>query len=103
VDVDNHAFDAEFDEAAAGDPMEGQISNANTISGEGESPSRLEEQGPQLATTDPSASKKVNVFDYEIPSFDNEMESGQEMQERGRPGILSAAGAVQPSRTMDST
>ncbi|GIK00268.1 hypothetical protein Aspvir_004288 [Aspergillus viridinutans] len=103
VNADNQAFEAEFDEAAAGDPMEGQISNANTASGEGESPSRLEGQGHQLAASDPSASRKVNVFDYEIPSFDDEMESGQEMQERGRPGILSAAGAVQPSRTMDST
>ncbi|RHZ63892.1 uncharacterized protein CDV56_105571 [Aspergillus thermomutatus] len=103
VDADNRAFEAEFDERAAGDPMEGQISNANASFGEGESLSRLERQDHPLATSDPSASRKVNVFDYEIPSFDDETDSGQEMQERGRPGLLSAAGAVQPSRTMDST
>ncbi|KAF4233825.1 hypothetical protein CNMCM6805_009042 [Aspergillus fumigatiaffinis] len=85
VDADNQAFEAEFDEAAAGDPMEGQISNANAVSGEGESPSRVVGQDHQLATSDPSASRKVNVFDYEIPSFDDEMEPGQEMQERGYP------------------
>lgn len=100
VDVDNQAFEAEFDEAAVGDSMEGQISNANAASGELESPSHLEGQDHQLATSDPSVSRKVNVFDYEIPSFDDEMESSQEMQERGRPGLLSTAGAAQPSRTM---
>lgn len=100
MDVDNQAFEAEFDEAAVGDSMEGQISNANAASGELESPSHLEGQDHQLATSDPSVSRKVNVFDYEIPSFDDEMESSQEMQERGRPGLLSTAGAAQPSRTM---
>ncbi|KAH1287576.1 hypothetical protein KXW42_001435 [Aspergillus fumigatus] len=85
VDVDNQAFEAEFDEAAVGDSMEGQISNANAASGELESPSHLEGQDHQLATSDPSVSRKVNVFDYEIPSFDDEMESSQEMQERGYP------------------
>lgn len=83
--------------------MEGQISNANASLGEGETLSRLEGPDNEIATSDPSASRKVNVFDYEIPSFDEEMESGQEMQERGRPGLLSAAGAVQPSRNMDTT
>ncbi|KAF4154758.1 hypothetical protein CNMCM6936_009263 [Aspergillus lentulus] len=85
VDADNQAFEAEFDEAAAGDPMEGQISHADAASGEGEPPSHLEGQDHQLATSAPSASKKVNVFDYEIPSFNDEMESGREMQERGYP------------------
>jgi hypothetical protein len=103
VDADNRAFEAEFDENAAGDPMEGQISNANASLGDGESLSRLEGADHKTATSEPPASSKVNVFDYEIPCFDDEMESGQEMQERGRPGLLTAAGAVQPPGNMDTT
>lgn len=43
---------------------------------------------------------KVNVFDYQVPHFDEEMGQAQEMQEKGRPPLLSRANT---NPTMEST
>lgn len=55
-------------------------------------------QDDQQVTT--SAAANVNVFDYQVSSFSDAMESGQEMQERDGRALLgqgSTAGPVQYS------
>lgn len=47
----------------------------------------------------------VNVFDYQVPSFDEGAGRGQEMEERGGRPLLSrssTAGPVQPSQNADA-
>lgn len=42
-------------------------------------------------------SNKVNVFDYQVPHFDEDMGSAQEMQERGGRPLLSRTNTANPS------
>lgn len=62
------------------------------------------EQEP-LNQQEDRATPNVNVFDYQVPSFDEGLGRGQEMEERGGRPLLSrssTAGPVQPSQNADA-
>ncbi|RAL02071.1 uncharacterized protein BO80DRAFT_38367 [Aspergillus ibericus CBS 121593] len=92
VHTDNQAFEAECEEA-------------------GGTKIQTDRQNPALSASEPldqqqdRATQNVNVFDYQVPSFDEGLGRGQEMEERsGRPLLSrsSTAGPVQPSQSDDA-
>ncbi|PYH95322.1 ubiquitin interaction motif protein [Aspergillus ellipticus CBS 707.79] len=95
VHTDNQAFEAECQEAeGARNETEHQTPELNA--------SEPQDQQPTDTT------QNVNVFDYQVPSFDESsgQRQGQEMEERGggRPLLSrsSTAGPVQPSQNADA-
>lgn len=77
--ADNQAFQAELEAAERGSQAE---SNSNN-------PSYPEEQQGGASGDRHLSFEKVNVFDYEVSSFDEEPSSrGQEMQETGGGELL---------------
>ncbi|KAL3464014.1 hypothetical protein BJX64DRAFT_256088 [Aspergillus heterothallicus] len=100
VDADNAAFDAELlaweNNAESRQQDDGATDWARSYGSRPAypSPSIMEEDAG-----DSLAARNVNVFDYQVSSFDDDSatEPGQEMQERaGRP--LLSQGAVQPGQ-----
>ncbi|GES65805.1 ubiquitin interaction motif protein [Aspergillus terreus] len=93
VAADNRAFEAEFQESQTTEqPSGAHVENLMDI----DETITADQQG---ASAGPSPSK-VNVFDYQVPHFDEEMDQAQEMQEKGRPPLLSRANT---NPTMEST
>ncbi|OOF92777.1 hypothetical protein ASPCADRAFT_210041 [Aspergillus carbonarius ITEM 5010] len=91
VHIDNQAFEAECDEAGSTKDQTDRQNAALNVS------EPLDQQGGH---TTPD----VNVFDYQVPSFEG-MGRGQEMEEvSGRPLLSrsSTAGPVQPSQNADA-
>jgi hypothetical protein len=82
VNVDNQAFAAEFEEAA-GDGLQTEGVETDPTPYEGQ-----EGEDQQATTSTVPGSRGVNVFDYEVPTFDGENGSGREMQEKSGPGFL---------------
>lgn len=69
MDADNQVFEAEFQET-----KREQQSNLNAA----------ENQTQEVTTSQNPAHPKINVFDYQVTSFDNDNDSQEpEMQERG--------------------
>ncbi|KAE8381436.1 hypothetical protein BDV26DRAFT_255599 [Aspergillus bertholletiae] len=98
VTADSAAFDAEFKEERAEDAFSRQ-NESDTVTRTDESTEINELAQDDQRRTTPAAAK-VNVFDYQVSSFGDTTESGQEMQEReGRTllGQSSTAGPVQHS------
>lgn len=94
VNMDNKAFDAEFEESGAAEIVQGDR-DADAVHNPPDDSMQTDEhsQGP------------VNVFDYQVGGFDRETESGQEMQERGGRPLLSrsnTAGLAQPAQNPES-
>lgn len=77
MDADNQAFEAELQEARAQQQL--------TSNG----PTDASAQTQAATTSQDPTSPKVNVFDYQVSSFENEVDPvGLEMQEKGG-GLLS--------------
>ncbi|GLA24416.1 hypothetical protein AnigIFM63326_000463 [Aspergillus niger] len=92
VHMDNQAFEAECQEA---DSTRTQSDRQNRALSASEPLNQQEDR------TTPN----VNVFDYQVPSFDEGLGRGQEMEERGGRPLLSrssTAGPVQPSQNADA-
>ncbi|BCS12273.1 hypothetical protein ALUC_50319A [Aspergillus luchuensis] len=92
VHLDNQAFEAECQEADSTRTQSGRQNRALSAS---------EPLSQQEGRTTPN----VNVFDYQVPSFDEGVGRGQEMEERGGRPLLSrssTAGPVQPSQNADA-
>ena len=75
MNADNRAFEAEFSDQPVGT---GESTAMTTDD--------REDEKHQTSSAVPTAEniQKVNVFDYQVQSFEDDR-SGQEMQERGRP------------------
>lgn len=56
----------------------------------------------QGATSRAPVNRDVNVFDYEVSSFDDDKAPAQEMQEKGRQSLLSQGNTGQSSSAMDT-
>ncbi|KAL3486714.1 hypothetical protein BJX62DRAFT_214713 [Aspergillus germanicus] len=99
VDADNAAFDAELldwenNAEARQQEQEQEVDWEQTFGSRPAYPSpSIREEG----TSEGIAARNVNVFDYQVSSFDDDSatEPGQEMQERTGRSLLSQ-GAVQP-------
>ncbi|GKZ28622.1 hypothetical protein AbraIFM66950_010304 [Aspergillus brasiliensis] len=92
VHTDNQAFEAECQEADSTRTQSDRQNRALSAS---------EPLNQQEGSTTPN----VNVFDYQVPSFDEGLGRGQEMEERGGRPLLSrssTAGPVQPSQDADA-
>ncbi|KAL4888827.1 ubiquitin interaction motif protein [Aspergillus ambiguus] len=93
VAADNKAFEAEFQESPDTEQSCGaRVENLMDI----DEPI-LADQPSNLGEPNPS---KVNVFDYQVPHFDEEMGEAQEMQEKGGRPLL---GLSKTNPTVDDT
>ncbi|KAI9929947.1 hypothetical protein ASPWEDRAFT_23675 [Aspergillus wentii DTO 134E9] len=93
VDIDNRSFEAEFQDAEDFG-HQGEGGNSQDVG------STNPDQGLPKAGPEVPPRPNVNVFDYEVRSFDDEEKSGQEMEERTGGGLLSHGGMTatgQPS------
>lgn len=111
MSLDNEAFETEFREAANGQDIEQQTGDqeVNTFEGRpGESPVDSGVYFDAQAQSNPSSEQQnkissgestrpnVNVFDYEVSSFEEEPIPRQEMQERGGVSLLGKTPTVEP-------
>ncbi|KAB8274833.1 hypothetical protein BDV30DRAFT_225461 [Aspergillus minisclerotigenes] len=103
INADNAAFDTEFkQQESAGDAAGRQNEDSSSATRQDENTEMNElAQDGQRGTT--SAAANVNVFDYQVSSFDDAADSSPEMQERGGRALLGQSSTADPVQYSPST
>lgn len=104
--MDNVSFEEERQDANSAEfedsgwkAVENMDWDGQTGKAQGPSQYPLQDQSKPLRGP---ANRDVNVFDYEVSSFDGDKTPAQEMQEKGGQSLLSQSNAGQSSGAMDT-
>lgn len=101
MDLDNKCFEDESQDKVVALPSVGE-ENPNWKAYENTSWEDYAPGSYPNPTMRGPGQQNVNVFDYEVSSFDDD-KPAQEMQEKGGPSLLSQSSTSQPQTSMDTS